>query len=64
MNEVVPLTDEGAKASEQEEIMRSTEIARIQAKVQPIPKSDFCLQCGANTVNGARWCDHECRDSW
>jgi hypothetical protein len=26
--------------------------------------SDVCLNCGAATTAGARWCDADCRDDW
>lgn len=37
--------------------------ARAAAQAQP-PTSEVCLNCGAPTTGGARWCDAECRDDF
>jgi hypothetical protein len=64
MIEVEKFADESDKATEQEENLRNSTVANIQAKVKPIPISYICLHCSEPTVNGARWCCADCRDSW
>jgi lipopolysaccharide biosynthesis regulator YciM len=64
MIEVENYADESDKATEQEENLRNSQVATIQAKVKQIPTSATCLNCGEGTANGARWCCPDCRDSW
>jgi len=42
---------------------RSIRYARQMAN-KPIPKSETCLWCGSETVDGARWCDRDCCNHW
>lgn len=43
---------------------RDNQVAKIQAKIKPMPTSEVCLHCGEATVNGARWCNADCRDDY
>jgi hypothetical protein len=51
--------DVGADLTQAE---RDSQVAHIQSQVKPIETSEVCLNCGEPTVNGARWCNADCRD--
>ena len=59
---MVDITD---TATDYEEIARSAAIATACTIANdPIPTSKKCLNCGAKTKGGARWCDADCQIDW
>jgi hypothetical protein len=60
--DVMDLADQ---AEATEELFRSAVVREVRARAAlPIAPSDECLDCGAPTVGGARWCDAACRDNY
>ena len=53
--------DDIDRASEYEMIARGAALATVCTLAHDeIPKSAKCLNCGAKTEKGARWCDSDC----
>ena len=58
------MSDEFDLASDLEILARDAMVAKIRNSITSIPKSKNCLQCQAETSNGARWCNRGCRDDF
>ena len=57
--------DEADIADRNGSVINGAAIADIRKEAhKPVPTSKTCLECGAPTTNGARWCCVECRDAW
>jgi len=53
--------DLGADLAQRE---RDAGVNAARSSIKPIVPSKVCLHCGEETLNGARWCDADCRDDY
>ena len=58
------MADEVDIASDLEQIRREAAIAFVVNKKPAAVANGQCQESGEPLVDGARWCDNNCRDDW